>query len=578
MNIELYEGQGARLYITLNGEFSVYGGSDEDTFSVSREGNVYKVDVHPHTRGLCSTHRYDIFAKNSDGKEWLITSGKINVKNRTSAVSGDGISSVEYHLDLELVEGKESKTKQMIVGIPGKQGEQGLPGKSAYQYALDNGYVGTEQDFTNMMVCVKMYAEQAEQARQGAVDAQILAETGAINALKSAQDAQDAVDNIEIPELTPEAIKAVVPISWGTCTTAPTATSNFTIAIGSNARAFIGHSNSIGSETYAMSMSQSIGHGASCLEKCSVAIGHNIKSKKECNVTIGGHFTDSTGTTFTCTTEGTGSITIGAGANTLNNGDTESSNSVTIGCKASNQGADSVVIGAGAKGGGVGDITLGGGSATEGDMSIAIGYGSQSKHAGMAVGVGATSLQMGIAVGASSVAGGRATALGRYAAASSDGLALSYAAKANQAYSTAIGTGAVVSDYGATVIRSTAEDGTYTQLYFSGANTPLANTYENGEAMMGYVVRDSAGNIMTDAEGNAMVGTQKLSVLFPNNRGENAFTPAMLGLDDEWTPKPMFHPSDLDMPQDELSEPEEYQPLPVYPIVEPEIEEMEEIE
>ena len=76
------------------------------------------------------------------------------------------------------------------------------------------------------------------------------------------------------------------------------------------------------------------------------------------------------------------------------------------------------------------------------------------------------------------------------------------------------------------ILISTADDGTYTQLYFAGANTPLANTYEGGEAMLGYVTRDSAGNIMTDAEGNAMVGTQKLSALFPNNRGENAFNPA----------------------------------------------------
>ena len=68
------------------------------------------------------------------------------------------------------------------------------------------------------------------------------------------------------------------------------------------------------------------------------------------------------------------------------------------------------------------------------------------------------------------------------------------------------------------IFHSTAEDGTYTQLYFAGANTPLANTYEGGEAMLGYVVRDSVGNIVTS-------GTQKLSVLFQNNRGENAFTP-----------------------------------------------------
>lgn len=66
------------------------------------------------------------------------------------------------------------------------------------------------------------------------------------------------------------------------------------------------------------------------------------------------------------------------------------------------------------------------------------------------------------------------------------------------------------------ILSSTAEDGTYTQLYFAGANTPLANTYEGGEAMLGYVTKDSAGTIVT-------AGTQKLSVLFPNNI--NAFNP-----------------------------------------------------
>lgn len=66
------------------------------------------------------------------------------------------------------------------------------------------------------------------------------------------------------------------------------------------------------------------------------------------------------------------------------------------------------------------------------------------------------------------------------------------------------------------ILRSTAEDGTYTQLYFAGANTPLANIYEEGEAMLGYVIRDSAGNVLTS-------GTQKMSVLFPNN--QNVFNP-----------------------------------------------------
>jgi hypothetical protein len=47
----------------------------------------------------------------------------------------------------------------------------------------------------------------------------------------------------------------------------------------------------------------------------------------------------------------------------------------------------------------------------------------------------------------------------------------------------------------------------------------------------------------------------------------------MMSLDDDMTPPTVFHPSDLDLPIEEPSETEEYTPLPVYPIVEPEIEE-----
>ena len=37
-------------------------------------------------------------------------------------------------------------------GVPGEQGEQGKPGKSAYQYALDGGYTGTEEEFTELLL------------------------------------------------------------------------------------------------------------------------------------------------------------------------------------------------------------------------------------------------------------------------------------------------------------------------------------------------------------------------------------------------------------------------------------------
>lgn len=79
-------------------------------------------------------------------------------------------------------------------------------------------------------------------------------------------------------------------------------------------------------------------------------------------------------------------------------------------------------------------------------------------------------------------------------------------------------TGTTEEDTGTEIIlRATAEDGTYTQIYFAGANTPLANTYEGGEAMMGYVVKNATTQEIISA------GTQKLSVLLPNNL--NAFNP-----------------------------------------------------
>lgn len=41
--------------------------------------------------------------------------------------------------------------EQGIQGIQGVQGEQGETGKSAYAYALDGGFVGTEQEFTDAL-------------------------------------------------------------------------------------------------------------------------------------------------------------------------------------------------------------------------------------------------------------------------------------------------------------------------------------------------------------------------------------------------------------------------------------------
>ena len=266
-------------------------------------------------------------------------------------------------------------------------------------------------------------------------------------------------------------------------------------------------------------------------------------------------------------------------------------NAVVLGAGASTTGENSIVLGAGAQVGGLKTVAIGSGVTDVGNNSVSIGADTNAKYQSVSIGYGAKS-------------DGSGTSVGRNATSTSEGFAGAVTAKATgwrsvaigsfskaTAYSTvALGQNASAADIGVVVFRSEAQDavngyGTSTQLYFAGANTPLANTYEGGEAMMGYVVRDSAGNVMIDAEGNAMVGTQKLSVLFPNNRGENAFSPAVLDLDGEYTPKPMFRPSDLDLPVEEPTEPEDvtttipdtvipepepYTPLPVYPIAEPE--------
>lgn len=339
-----------------------------------------------------------------------------------------------------------------------------------------------------------------------------------------------------------------------------------------------------------------LGAGASNTNSGSILIGSAAKSEgdKALTITLGSQFTETTDAgdiTYPCSTEGTGSITIGAGANTLNptNADgtpvldsegkpKESTNSITIGYKASNSSANSVVIGAQASGTKSGSVVIGVSAEGKTEYSTVIGCEAKAQYMGLSGGYKTSTGTCGVSLGANSETSTGAIAIGGGAKATKEaGIAIGYKAKsANE--------GAVV-----LVSRNTyyeTDDLIKTQLYFSGAGTPLANEYEDGEAMMGYVVTDKAGNIMMDAQGNALVGTQKLSVLFPNNRGENAFTPAALNLDENWTPKPMFHPSDLDLPNEEpeVEEPENieppkplvYKPQPVYPIVEPEIEEINE--
>lgn len=524
MDIELYEGQIATVYITLEGEtdvYKVYGGTSKGQFHVECDDDMHWfLDVPAELTVGCSIPRYDIFAKRvSTGHEWRILSGKITTLKRQSKADGECISPREYHVTVKVVEGVEEVTGSSIaIGLRGEKGEKG-----------DKGDKGDPGD----------------------------------------------------GNVTAEAIQKVVPIAWGEYTTAPLSTQNG-IAIGSGSKGVsssvgigynaITYNNNVALGTYAKASnfhSISIGCNSTTSTLGSITIGYKAENTKNMlGVTIGATFDDSSGF-YTCTTEGTGSITIGAGANTLNNGDTESSNSVTIGCKALNQGADSVVIGASASGSGAGGIVIGAGASANKGQGVTIGRNAKGSS-GIVIGDGAEDTyknERNIAIGqrakATSIS---ATAIGWQAQAAQGGTAIGNQSVAAGTESTAIGNKATVSDRGAVVIRSTAEDSTYTQLYFSGANTPLANTYHDGAPMLGYVTKDSAGNIVA-------AGTRSLIDLLTDN---STFAPASLDENGEWVQPKVFHPSDLDLPpQEEPTEPEEYQPLPVYPIVEPEMEEIE---
>jgi hypothetical protein len=524
-------------------------------------------------------------------------------------------------------------------------------------------------------------------AEVGNVDAVMDGDIDVFVRAKLSQDAQEAVDNIEIPELTPEAIQQVMPIAWSEYTKLPTLTGINGTAFGGNAIAKAigtsigsnansdGQSASVGYNASSKNYSTSIGNNSSAMQGASVSVGYFATTAKASGITIGSQFSDTAGS-YTCTTEGTGSITIGAGANTLNNGDTESSNSVTIGCKAENKGADSVVIGAQAKATKSAAISIGAGAnafeleaiaigksaganwktvaiganTVTSSGSVAIGHASNSGQNGVVIGYGAkitstgdtksanttvigygasasapnavvlgagastagegtiiigagTSLAAGsgnitnailigtgakssgewasgsIALGVNStILGDAAYAIGSGSESRTGGIAIGTGAKVGD-YSNAFGYQCVNRNNGTTSFRQQKSMGeTYTQFYIMAAESPLAVQYEEGEACMGYVVKHKTTGELLAA------GTQKLSVLFPNN---STFQPATVDENGEYVQPKVFHPSDLDLPIEEPTEPEdveinipeheveEYTPLPVYPIVEPEMEEIE---
>ena len=517
--------------------------------------------------------------------------------------------------------------------------------------------------------------------------------------------------------LTAEAVQAVLPIAWSEFTVAP-AGANYervlaigndasggnrdSLAVGDSAKTIGWNSVAIGGGATASTNGTALGAGcyagsgsvgigqyhetkgsyavgiggsvrnvgnnavsvglASSAASQATAVGYKAASSSAQSVTIGALMAQSIegqNVESTCTTQGTGSITIGAGANTKNplnpdnktpykNSDgeeVESSYSITIGQKAENYSPQNVVIGANAKAtnstktvNGVEEtvltsnsVTIGYDANNTGSDSVVIGaqsvnnYGSNvligassksTSISAVAVGFNSECGYLGVSVGKDSKTATQGVALGTSASADGQGsVSIGWASKVKAKWATAIGSYATVSDQGATVIRSTAADGTYTQFYFSGQNTPLALKYyptewekkqdvddqgnpkvdENGEpvmvddkdkptkgqAMMGYVVTKEVTEIVDGKEVKKKeileCGTNLLAALFPNHGlGDNPFQPTTTAIDGEII---SFHPSDIDMPIEDTNDnvEEDYKPLPlspIYPIVVPTIDEI----
>lgn len=160
--------------------------------------------------------------------------------------------------------------------------------------------------------------------------------------------------------------------------------------------------------------------------------------------------------------------------------------------------AEDVTIGKEARTGGA--VAVGKG-AKAGQQSVAIGFNASANNAEHSVAAG---------YGASTAAANYSIAIGRADAASKpSGQVLGYSAKLNNKGCTLIGTW-----------ESEART-VQTLLYIIAAGSELATQYEGGEACLGYVVKESSGNVLA-------CGTRKLSELLTTN---TAFAPAALALD-----------------------------------------------
>lgn len=562
MNITLIQDQMAYIELALEteDEFEVYGGTTRAPFEFQPTGVAsWRVVVRESEVAGAAIRPFDVYARQrSSGREWVVLSGRIFVKPRTADIEGDKLSPVEYHVTVPVVDSVlETQGMAIVTGIPGPQGPQGEKGEPGEGGMTDEERAtlagAAQRDGDNTFTAANTFT--------GSVD------------MSNASVTPPSGWNVE--GVTAEAIQAVAPIAWSSDNAGVISGYANSISLGSGGSTKTSNqgTTALGYKTQANMYSTALGYRCESLADHSYALGCHVVVSSPAAIGLGASYSDTAGS-YTCTTEGTGSITIGAGANTLNttqvvNGKettVESSNSVTIGCKALNQGADSVVIGAQASNPQAASVVIGAGAVDNTSLgkSIAIGKGAKSEgyQGSTTIGYDSSGGYYGTSVGFFASSANSSTALGSQAKATNGAVSVGAGASARGFCSMAFGYNNILADNG-TISFLTSDDfnnpTAKTKLYIVGANTPLANEYYNGEAFMGYTVTDKDGNKLA-------CGTRRLSELFPDN---SLTQPASLDENGEWVMPKVFHPSDLDMPQEEPSEVEEYKPLPVYPIVEP---------
>jgi len=173
---------------------------------------------------------------------------------------------------------------------------------------------------------------------------------------------------------------------------------------------------------------------------------------------------------------------------------------VTLGQDANNSSVYDVVIGREAYTTASGGVAIGY-LAVAAQNSVAVGYNARSSMAGW-----------GVSLGAGATVGG-----------TNFSVAIGSAASTTKSSSQVIGNSTALKNEGVTLIGTwnSINRTVQTLFYIIAADSELAEQYEGGEACLGYVIKESNGNVLA-------CGTRKLSELLTNN---TAFAPAAMDLD-----------------------------------------------